>query len=111
MRRGVVLFAICATAIILFLVNSVWTLLTLLVKDGHEDAIAKSELPAIGSKPDGKQIQMIPKIIHQTYINTSIPEVWQEAQQSCIDLHPDWEYKLWTDEMSLKFIHDEYEWF
>jgi mannosyltransferase OCH1-like enzyme len=80
MRRGVVLFAICATAIILFLVNSVWTLLTLLVKDGHEDAIAKAELPAIGSKPDSKRTQMIPKIIHQTYINTSIPEVWISTQ-------------------------------
>jgi mannosyltransferase OCH1-like enzyme len=111
MRRGVVLFAICATAIILFLVNSVWTLLTLLVEDGHEDAISKAELPAPGSPPTDKRSHMIPKIIHQTYINTSIPEVWQEAQQSCINLHPDWEYKLWTDEMSLKFIHDEYEWF
>jgi mannosyltransferase OCH1-like enzyme len=111
MRRGVVLFAICATAILLFLVNQVWTLLTLLVKDGHEDIISKAELPELGSKPTNKQSQIIPKIIHQTYINTSIPEVWQEAQKSCIDLHPDWEYKLWTDEMSLQFIHDEYPWF
>jgi mannosyltransferase OCH1-like enzyme len=111
MRRGVVLFAICATAILLFLVNQVWTLLTLLVKDGHEDIISKAELPELGSKPTNKQSQMIPKIIHQTYINTSIPEVWQEAQKSCIDLHPDWEYKLWTDEMSAQFIHDEYPWF
>lgn len=111
MRRGVVLFAVCATAIILFLVNSVWTLLTLLVEDGHEDAISKAELPAPGNPPIEKQPQMIPKIIHQTYINSSIPEVWQEAQQSCIDLHPDWEYKLWTDEASLQFIHEKYEWF
>jgi mannosyltransferase OCH1-like enzyme len=113
MRRGVVIFALCATAILLFLVNSVWTLLTLLVEDGHEDAISKAELPAPGKPQIDSRPQLIPKILHQTYINTSIPEVWQGAQQSCLDLHtaPDWEYKLWTDEASLQFIKDEYEWF
>ncbi|EKG09054.1 hypothetical protein MPH_13964 [Macrophomina phaseolina MS6] len=35
----------------------------------------------------------IPKIIHQTYANTSIPDHWKPAQQSCLDLHPDYEYK------------------
>lgn len=113
MRRGAVLFLLCTTAIILFLVHSVWTLLTLLVADGAEDAISKAELPAPGSPLIDSRQQMIPKIIHQTYINTSIPEVWQEAQQSCLDLHPapEWEYKLWTDAASMDFIRDEYPWF
>ncbi|KAL1590681.1 hypothetical protein WHR41_00704 [Cladosporium halotolerans] len=113
MRRGAVLFLLCTTAIILFLVHSVWTLLTLLVADGSEDAISKAELPAPGSPLIDTRPQLIPKIIHQTYINTSIPEVWREAQQSCLDLHqaPEWEYKLWTDADSLQFIHDEYPWF
>jgi mannosyltransferase OCH1-like enzyme len=83
------------------------------VEDGHEDAISKAELPAPGKPQIDSRPQLIPKILHQTYINTSIPEVWQGAQQSCLDLHtaPDWEYKLWTDEASLQFIKDEYEWF
>lgn len=38
--------------------------------------------------------QYIPKIIHQTYINESVPEHWREAQRSCIDLHEDYEYKV-----------------
>jgi len=113
MRRGVLLFLIFNLAIILFLVHAVWTLLTLLVADGSEDAISKAELPAPGSELIDGRPQLIPKILHQTYINTSIPEVWQGAQQSCIDLHPapEWEYKLWTDAASLDFIRDEYPWF
>ncbi|KAK6400142.1 CSG1/SUR1-like protein [Elasticomyces elasticus] len=62
---------------------------------------------------DGKK-QIIPKIIHQTYKTTAIPPVWQEVQASCIALHPEsegWEYKLWTDEMGLEFIQQEYVWF
>ncbi|WPH00798.1 mannosyl phosphorylinositol ceramide synthase csh1 [Acrodontium crateriforme] len=113
MRRGLLLFLLLNVAIILFLVNSVWTLLTLLVVDGSEDAISKAELPAPGSDLIDDRPQLIPKIIHQTYKNTSIPPVWQEAQTSCLNLHPapQWEYKLWTDEKSMQFIEAEYPWF
>ena len=54
---------------------------------------------------------MIPKIIHQTYINESIPKVWAPARKACIDLHPDYEYIMWTDEKSLAFIKKEYPYF
>ncbi|KAF2171035.1 glycosyltransferase family 32 protein [Zasmidium cellare ATCC 36951] len=112
MRRGVLIFLICNIALVLFLLHSVWTLLELLVFNGIEDAITREELPAIGAEHDDadEDEQLIPKIIHQTYINTSIPEVWQEAQQSCLDFHkdPEWEYKLWTDKASLEFIAEEY---
>lgn len=38
--------------------------------------------------------QLIPKIIHQTYVNDTVPERWREAQKSCVDLHEDYEYKV-----------------
>ncbi|KAF4307731.1 hypothetical protein GTA08_BOTSDO04291 [Botryosphaeria dothidea] len=53
----------------------------------------------------------IPKIIHQTYANHSIPDHWKQAQQSCLDLHPDYEYKFWTDDDANEFISNEYPWF
>ncbi|KAL1614921.1 CSG1/SUR1-like protein [Diplodia seriata] len=53
----------------------------------------------------------IPKIIHQTYANRTIPDHWKKAQQSCLDLHPDYEYKFWTDESANDFIAAEYPWF
>ncbi|RAL67641.1 hypothetical protein DID88_008390 [Monilinia fructigena] len=79
--------------------------------DGHADAIHRSEIPAPGSELIENRTQLIPKIIHQTYINSSIPERWKKGQQSCVDLHEDYEYKLWTDEASREFIATEYPWF
>jgi mannosyltransferase OCH1-like enzyme len=94
-----------------FAVHSVWTLLTLLVVDGSEDAISRAELPAPNSTAINERPQLIPKIIHQTYVNDSIPQHWQAPQKSCIDLHPDYEYKLWTDKKAREFIAAEYPWF
>lgn len=114
MRRAVLFFLIFNLAVVAFLVHSVWTLLTLLVVDGSEDAISKAELPAPGSDLIDARAQIIPKIIHQTYKNASIPTIWQGAQASCLALHQEedgWEYKLWTDETSLEFIETEYPWF
>lgn len=129
MRRGVLLFLIINLAIVIFLVHTVWTLITLLFVDGSADAITRAELPDVNSLHTDARPQLIPKIIHQTYINTSIPEVWQGAQRSCLDLHlhqtdtsatiagsgddkdNDWQYILWTDAMALSFISEHYPWF
>lgn len=51
---------------------------------------------------------MIPKIIHQTWKTKTIPHEFQEFQQTWIDAHPDWEYRLWTDADLEKFVHDNY---
>jgi inositol phosphorylceramide mannosyltransferase catalytic subunit len=94
MRKGLLIFFLINLAIVAFLVNSVWTLLTLLVVDGSNDAISRAELPGPNSGPIDGKAQIIPKIIHQTYANTSLPSHWKEAQQSCLDLHEDYEYKV-----------------
>lgn len=98
MRTKVLIFLLLNVLVVGLLVRSVWTLLALLVIDGSADAISRAELPAPNSEMIEKMPQVIPKIIHQTYKNESIPAVWQEAQQSCINLHPDYEYKVcgWT---------------
>lgn len=54
---------------------------------------------------------LIPKIIHQTYKDENVPEKWREGQQACIDLHPDYQYILWTDSSAREFIEREYSWF
>ena len=105
------IFIILLVSFILFALHSVSTLLGLLFEDASADAIHRSELPAPNSTLPNTRPTLIPKIIHQTYINSSIPERWVAAQQSCIDIHPDYEYILWTDEKSEEFIRKEYEWF
>jgi len=94
MRRGTIVFLIINLIIIGFLFNAFSTLLSLLFEDGGDDVIHRAEIPAPGSELIDSQTQLIPKIIHQTYINTTIPERWRAGQQSCIDLHPDYEYKV-----------------
>lgn len=92
MRRGLLVFLLVNLLIISFLVRSVSTLLSLLVEDASADAIHRAELPSPNSSLIEQRPQIIPKIIHQTYKNETIPEMWMEAQQSCVDLHPDYEY-------------------
>lgn len=111
MRRSLLIFLLITIVILTFLLHSVSTLIALLLEDASGDAIQKSELPAPNSTYLTSRPQLIPKIIHQTYINESIPARWQAAQKSCIDLHSDYEYILWTDAKSLDFIEKEYPWF
>lgn len=94
MRRTHLIFFLTVFVFIALMVRSVFTLLTLLVEDASEDGIARAELPAPNSPLIDNRPQYIPKIIHQTYINETIPERWRDAQQSCIDLHTDYEYKV-----------------
>jgi mannosyltransferase OCH1-like enzyme len=99
--------------IIGFRVNACSTLISLLFDNCSGATISAVELvtiPASSSVVDGNDIQLIPKIIHQAVINSSIPVQWQASQQACIDLHPGYEYILWTDESARMFIHSEYSW-
>ncbi|KAJ5346841.1 uncharacterized protein N7506_000094 [Penicillium brevicompactum] len=105
MRRGILIFLLVNLFVLSLLVRSVSTLLSLLVKNSAADAIYHAELPSLNSSLIEQRPHIIPKIIHQTYKNETIPKVWVEAQQSCIDLHPDYEY------ISRHFIAAEYPWF
>ncbi len=51
---------------------------------------------------------MIPKIIHQTWKNTEIPFEWKQYAEKAKQLNPDWDYKLWTDDIMLKFVQEEF---
>ncbi|KAL8791485.1 MAG: hypothetical protein Q9213_000102 [Squamulea squamosa] len=111
MRRSLAVFLAVTGIIVILLIHSVYTLLTLLVEDGSTDAIHSAEIPAPHSPLIDNMPQYIPKIIHQTYINESVPEIWREAQRTCIDIHEDYEYKMWTDAKSRELIATEYPWF
>jgi inositol phosphorylceramide mannosyltransferase catalytic subunit len=45
----------------------------------------------------------IPKKIHQIWLGGDIPEEYDGWRKSWKVTHPDWEYKLWTDEDAKKF--------
>jgi len=50
----------------------------------------------------------IPKIIHQTWKNRDIPVEWQAFAESWRNFHPDWEYRLWTDDDAYAFVEKVY---
>ena len=53
----------------------------------------------------------ISKVIHQTWKNQNIPAEMIEFQQSWKNHHPDWGYRLWTDEDNRQFLQTNYSWF
>ncbi|KAK5167562.1 CSG1/SUR1-like protein [Saxophila tyrrhenica] len=114
MRRGLLIFLLLLFALLAFAIHTVWTLITLLFVTGARSAITKAELPSPNSSRIGTGPALIPKILHQTWQNESIPAVWKGAQQSCLDLHREedgWEYMLWTDAKMEAFMRKEYLWF
>ena len=46
----------------------------------------------------------IPRIIHQSWKVEQVPERWLAYQQSWRTHHPDYEYRLWTDEDNRAFV-------
>jgi mannosyltransferase OCH1-like enzyme len=51
---------------------------------------------------------MIPKIIHQTWKTTEVPAKYVDYQKKLIALHPDWEYRLWTDDDNTAFVKQHF---
>ena len=52
----------------------------------------------------------IPRIIHQMYRTTELPEDWAHVPHAWKQLHADYTYMLWTDEQLRQLIADDYPW-
>ena len=50
---------------------------------------------------------MIPQIIHQTYKNTELPQMYRVCQESVRKLHPHFEYRFYTDEDMDRIVRTE----
>ncbi|MBW1868960.1 MAG: hypothetical protein JRI73_06610 [Deltaproteobacteria bacterium] len=53
----------------------------------------------------------IPKIIHQTWKERSVPQSLRSFVDSWKRHHPSWEYRLWDDSDNRQFIADSHPWF
>jgi glycosyltransferase involved in cell wall biosynthesis len=53
----------------------------------------------------------IPKIIHQTWKDRHLPSYLAAFQRTWQEHHPDWEYRLWTDDDNRTFLAQHYSWF
>ena len=53
----------------------------------------------------------IPKIIHQSWKNEDVPEHYHAWISTWKQNHPDWVYKLWTDDENRELVARHYPWF
>jgi mannosyltransferase OCH1-like enzyme len=51
---------------------------------------------------------MIPKLLHQTSKDGSVPASCRGYQEKVRTLHPDWQYQLWSDQDNLQFVRDQF---
>jgi len=49
---------------------------------------------------------VIPRLIHQTAKTASVSPKWAPLVETARRLHPDWTYRLWTDEDNLALIRE-----
>lgn len=56
-------------------------------------------------------VSPIPRIIHQTWKDRTIPPAWEAYHRSWRRHHPAWELRLWTDHDLRELIRRDYAWF
>jgi mannosyltransferase OCH1-like enzyme len=53
----------------------------------------------------------IPHIIHQSWKTRDLPTKYRNWHETWKQLHPDWEYRLWTDQDNYELVREEFPWF
>jgi hypothetical protein len=90
MRKPVLVMTLVIAGVLTGLVYLFSTLIGLLFETGLANAIPPEILHERLTWAEARH--PIPKILHQTWKNETVPEAWAIAQYSCMDLHPDYQY-------------------
>ncbi|TDL29482.1 hypothetical protein BD410DRAFT_817578 [Rickenella mellea] len=114
-RRGLQIFL---SILALFLIGTVVVLSSISVYLSidaaaylTEDEVGHNEHGERWNATDHGKVEVIPRILHQTWKTETLPDRWKGISQECREMMPDYEYKLWTDASSREFIAKEYPWF
>lgn len=62
-------------------------------------------------RPLATDLTSIPKLFHQSWMNSTLPTKFEEWSHSCRQANPDWEWVLWTDEDNMKLVEKYAPWF
>ena len=62
-------------------------------------------------RPLATDLTSIPKLFHQSWMNSTLPTKFEEWSHSCRHANPDWEWVLWTDEDNMKLVQKYAPWF
>ncbi|OAP62352.1 hypothetical protein AYL99_04555 [Fonsecaea erecta] len=61
-------------------------------------------------RPISRDLQTIPKLIHQSWSSTELPGKFERWSSTCREQHPDWEWVLWTDEDNEELVRTHFPW-
>ena len=61
-------------------------------------------------RPISKNLQTIPKLLHQSWSSTDLPVKFERWSATCRNQHPDWEWVLWTDEDNEELVRKHFPW-
>lgn len=53
----------------------------------------------------------IPRILHQSWINESVPQRFSAWRTSWVNNHQDWDFRLWTDKDNDALVQEHFPWF
>lgn len=76
-------------------------------EDGKATLLAAKDLLC---RPVDKTARGIPKLFHQSWKNDEVPAKFKTWSEGCRELHPDWEYVLWTDDDNLALVQTYFPW-
>jgi mannosyltransferase OCH1-like enzyme len=64
---------------------------------------------AAGAATPGIAASGIPRLTHHMHINeTALSPAQARLREGCQKLHPDWQFKFWTDELLEAFVKEEF---
>lgn len=72
------------------------------------EPIDETGLSSRHDQPARSEYFVIPHILHQTWKTTELPPAWQRNADTWQQMHPDWEHRLWTDEMNRELVAEHY---
>ena len=63
------------------------------------------------ARPLATDLTTVPKLFHQSWATSELPEKFEKWSRSCRRAHLDWEWVLWTDEDNLALVEKYVSWF
>ncbi|SPQ21514.1 e3fbb43a-4594-4298-85b5-bceb5e26b472 [Thermothielavioides terrestris] len=114
LRRAPVLWAVALLTVLAFSISRLSASVHIFFRHA---GIALTQPQIAAAHHDKNSVQHVPKIIHHIFHNwrepgnDALPPHWAETRKHCMELNPDFEFKLWTDNNSREFIETEYAWF
>ena len=52
---------------------------------------------------------LVPPVLHHMMLgDASARDTWTDARRSCVELHPGWEARMWTDEEAEKLVAEKF---